>query len=158
MRDSQTAEHAILDLELPVAPIDNDHTVIFIVIIALILISILSWLGLRRHNSYRSQARRRLRQLRKSVENRRQTYTTVDKVSAENRQTAFRLARIFSVGIGINSVTSTTALPAQLHQYHERWQRFTTDLSTARYASQTIQQSKINSLFSEALFWLKHWP
>lgn len=158
MSDSLTAENAILDIELPVAPIDSGHTVTITLIAVFILISILSWLSLRRYNSYRSQARRRLRQLRKSVESKRETNTTIDKVSAENKDAAFRLARIFSVGVGINGVTRNTELPAHLHQHHERWQRYTTDLSTARYTSQTIKQSTINSLFSETLFWLKHWP
>jgi len=158
MKGSLTAEHAILDIELPLAPIESSHTVTFTLIAVFILISILSWQGLRRYNSYRSQARRRLHKLRRSVENRRAKNTTVDKLSAEDRETAFRLARIFCVGIGINGVTHTTALPAHLHQYNERWQRFITDLSTARYASQTLQQSNIDKLFSETLFWLKHWP
>ena len=158
MRDSLTAEHAILDIEFPVAPLVSDHTITFTLIVVFILLSILSWLSLRRYNSYRSQAKRRLYQLRKRVEKKRAINTNIEKLSVDNRQTAFRLARIFSVGIGINGVTSTTALPAQLHQYHERWQRFTTDLSTARYASQDMQQPKIDSLLSETLFWLKHWP
>ena len=158
MRDALTATDAILDIELPAAPVESGLTVTLTVISVFILLSILSWLSLRRYNSYRSQARRRLRQLRRTVKNSDETNRTIEQASADVRETAFHLARLFCVGVGINGITRSTALPAYLHQHQERWQRFTNDLSTARYACKSTQPPNLDSLFNETLFWLKHWP
>ena len=158
MRDALTATDAILDIELPAAPVESSLTVTLTVISVFILLSILSWFSLRRYNSYRSQARRRLRQLRRAVKNGDETNRTIEQDTADVRETAFHLARLFCVGVGINGVTRSTALPAYLHQHQERWQRFTNDLSTARYDCKSIQPKNLDSLFNETLFWLKHWP
>ena len=158
MRDALTATDAILDIELPAAPVESSLTVTLTVISVFILLSILSWFSLRRYNSYRSQARRRLRQLRRAVKNGDETNRTIEQDTADVRETAFHLARLFCVGVGINGVTRSTALPAYLHQHQERWQRFTNDLSTARYDCKSIQPINLDSLFNETLFWLKHWP
>jgi len=158
MKKSLTATDAILDIELPVAHVESGLTVTLTLIAAFILSSILSWFIVRHYNSRRSQARRRLCQLRRSLNSVSDINNTLGQVSTDSRETAFRLARLFSVGVGINGVTSSTPLPAQIDQYHERWQRFTADLSTARYACQPGLSPNLDSLFNETLFWLRHWP
>lgn len=142
---------AIQDIEPPLAPpLSNLPAVIFLLALTLLLVT-LTTLAVRHFNSRRSQAIRKLRSLRKKVENNDTTRTF-------SRGTAFRLARTLAPGLGLNGITTTTPLPADLNQHQDRWQKFLNTLSHSRFANHVDPTSDKNKMFADALFWLKKWP
>jgi hypothetical protein len=156
MSDALQTTHGLLDIEPPVLPVDSGLMTTFIAIALIFLLIILTWSAIHHYTSTRSQARQRLRHLRKSVTRKHGNNNNID--SVDSRDTAYQLARLFAVGVGINGITSSTTLPVELNHHHERWQRFTSDLSAARYASQCSHPSSLDELFRETFFWLKCWP
>ena len=75
-----------------------------------------------------------------------------------SNQLPYQLSDILAAGVGLNGITSKTTLPPELSQHHERWQRFTSGLSTIRYARQDSYPFNLDEIFKESFFWLKHWP
>jgi hypothetical protein len=123
-----------------------------------ILLIILATLIFRHFTSTRSQARRHLHQLQRAVKSKHECNDNNNIDTVDARETAYQLARLLAIGVGINGITSSTSLPVELTHYHERWQRFTNALSTARYDSQYSHPSSLDELFKDTLFWLKNWP
>ena len=158
MKDSLQTSHGLLDIEPPVAPADTDLATPLIGMALIILLIILATLTIRHFTSYRSQAKRRLHQLQRSVKSKHGCNDNNNIDAADTRETAYQLARLLAMGVGINGITSSTTLPVELTHYHDRWQRYTNALSTARYDSQYSHPSCLDELFKDTLFWLKNWP
>ena len=147
----------LLDIVPPVTPVQTNLVILITGTTLIILLMILATLAIRHFTGYRWQARRRLRQLQRSV-------TKLDRNDNRNietvdvRETAYQIARLFAAGVGINAINSQTTLPVGLSHHHERWQRFTYALSIARYGRQDSHPSSLDELFRESHFWLKKWP
>ena len=151
MNESLLNVHGILDIEQPVIPADNGLLTTLICLSLLILLIIMAALAIRYYNSCRSRARRRLHLLYRSASN------NLDDPEIL-KSTAYQLSDILAAGVGLNGITSRTTLPPELSQHHERWQRFTSGLSTIRYACQDSYPFNLDEIFKESFFWLKHWP
>ncbi len=143
--------HGLLDIEPPAPPPESNVPAILSSLVLVIFLITLTTFAVRRFYSYRSQAKRHLRRLKKSVE-------LQDTDTALNRDTAFRLAGVLTRGLGLNGITSSTPLPTELDQHHERWQLFINNLSISRFANHASKASKKKQMFYDALFWLKNWP
>lgn len=151
MNESLLNVHGILDIEQPVIPADNGLLTTLICLSLLILLIIMTALAVRYYNSCRSRAKRRLHLLYRSASN------NLDDPEIL-KSTAYQLSDILATGVGLNGITSTTTLPSELSQHHERWQCFTSGLSTIRYARQDSYPFNLDEIFRECFFWLKHWP
>jgi len=151
MKTDSHAVQSLQDIEPPLAPpAGNLPAVTFMLALTLLLVT-LTTLAVRHFNSRRSQAIRKLRRLKNSVEDH-ETDSTL------NRDTAFRLASTMAPGLGLNGITTTTPLPADLNQHQDRWQTFLNNLSESRFAIKACPASDKNKMFDDAFFWLKKWP
>ncbi len=158
MSDALQTIHGLLDIEPPVLPVDSGLSTALTGLTLIILMTILITLAIRHYNSRRSKARRRLRQLQRSIKNNHKKKKNNDIDAVDARVTAYQLARLLAVGVDINGVTGSTALPVELNHHQTRWQRFTSELSAARYERKYSHPSSLDGLFKETLFWLKNWP
>ena len=158
MKDSLQTSYGLLDIEPPVVPADTGLATPLTGMALTILLIILATLIFRHYTSTRSQARRRLRKLQRSVKNKHKRDDNNDIDVVDVRETAYQLARLLAVGVGVNGITCSTTMPVELTDHHERWQNFTSALSTARYDSQYSHPSSLDELFKDTLFWLKNWP
>lgn len=151
MNESLLNVHGILDIEQPVIPADNGLLTTLICLSLFILLLIMTALAVRHYISCRSRARRRLHLLYRSASN------NLDDPEIL-KSTAYQLSDILAAGLGLNGIISTTTLPLELSQHHDRWQRFTSGLSTIRYAPKDSYSFNLDEIFKESFFWLKHWP
>jgi hypothetical protein len=158
VKDSLQTSYGLLDIEPPVVPVDTGLATQLTGIALIILLIILAMLTIRHFTSSRSKARRHLRQLQRSVKNEHDMNDSNDIDAFGGREVAYKLARLLAVGIDINGVISSTALPVELNHQKHRWQLFTSKLSAARYEKQDSHPSSLDGLFKETLFWLKNWP
>jgi len=150
MEQTLQTVHGLLDIEPPAPPPESNVPAVISSLVLVIFLITLTTFAVRHFYSYRSQAKQRLRRLKKSVEQQ-DTDTTL------NRDTAYRLAGVLSHGLGLNGITSSTPLPTELDQHHERWQLFTNNLSMSRFARASKASNK-KQMFDDAFFWLKNWP
>ncbi|MFW2440335.1 MAG: hypothetical protein ACN4GR_13295 [Arenicellales bacterium] len=162
MKQSLQTSHGLMDIE-PLAPPPESNTpaVISFLLLVIFLVTLTTF-AVRRFNGYRSQARRRLRRLQNRVEQQDTGDTGAHDINIQ-KDTAYRLARILSHGLGLNGITSSTPLPAELDQHHDRWQLFINNLSLSRFAksaskTSSSNNSNIKEMLDDAFFWLKNWP
>ena len=150
--------HSLLDIEPPLPPADSGLLTV-ISLLAILATGLLAVIVLRKsirhYLSYRAQARRRIRHLHSSLPSKTGS-TTIDSNEASN--IAFQLARMLAVGLGVNSISSSTTLPDELSGYAQRWQDFSRQLDNLRYAKSNNDVSVLGGLLSEADFWLQKWP
>jgi flagellar biogenesis protein FliO len=157
MSNALQTTQGLLDIVPPATPAGTNLLMLITGMSLIILLMILAILAIRYFSSYRWQARRQLRQLQRSIKK----LGSNDNYNLEKidvRETAYQIARLFTVGVGINGINSLTTLPVGLSHHHERWQRFTWALSSARYGRQNSHPSSLDELFRETHFWLKNWP
>ena len=162
LKQSLQTSHGLLDIEPLVPPPESNISAVISFLILLIFLITLTTIAVRRFNAYRSQAKRRLRRLQNRVEQQDAGDSSTHDINIQ-KDTAYRLARILSHGLGLNGITSSTPLPAELGQHHERWQLFINNLSLYRFANHASKtsasnRSNISEMFDDAFFWLKNWP
>jgi len=151
MEQSSQTLHSLLDIEPPAPPLESSVPAVISYLVLVILLITLTTFAVRHFYGYRSQAKRRLRRLKRSV-------AQQDAETTLNRDTAYRLAGVLSHGLGLNGITSLTPLPTELDQHHERWQLFIINLSVSRFANRPSKASNKKQMFDDAFFWLKNWP
>jgi len=148
--DFQTSQ-GLMDIDPPLAPpISSLPTVIIVLVLTILFLTFVIF-AVRHFKSNRARALRKLRRLRKQS-------TGHDTNCTLKRDTAFQLAHTMSLGLNINGVTTNTALPAELNQHKDRWQKFMNNLSQCRFAIHTSAQPLNNKMLDDAYFWLKNWP
>lgn len=150
--------HSLLDIEPPLPPADSGllTTLSLLAIIAAGLLAIiLLRMGIRHYLSYREQARRRIRHLHSSLPGKTGS-AAINSNEASN--IAYQLARVLAIGLGVNSISSSTTLPAELSGYAQRWQDFSRQLDKLRYAKPNNAAGILDGLCCEADFWLQKWP
>lgn len=148
--------HGLQDIELLAGPPASNAPAIVSSLLLVILIITLTVIAVRRFNSFRSKARRRLRHLQHSLT---QQDSDADALESNtHRDTAYRLAHILSLGLKVNGITTLTPLPVELDQHKDRWTQFINDLSVSRFSDNSGKTANIKQLFDDAFFWLKNWP
>ncbi len=152
MPQSLQTIHGLLDIVPPVAPPQSNIAVFISSLIVVILLISISVYAVRYFRSNRSRAKRRLRKLKSNIEKQ-----DTEREGLQ-RDSAFQLATILARGLGINSIISSTPLPADIQQYRERWQTFSNRLSLSRYSHQSGTAADVKDMFDDAFFWLKTWP
>ena len=147
----------LLDIEPPVLPAESDISIIFAGLTLLIILTVFIFLSIRQYISPRSKARRDIQRLKKTINS--SNPKRYSKYNSDNvKEISYQLAQIFATGINSNGVTASSILPVELNAHLERWQNFTRDLSLHRYDQQATQQSSLDKLFIESLFFLRNWP
>jgi len=162
MEQSLQTVHGLLDIEPPAPPPESNIPAVISFLVLVIFLITLSTIAVRRFNSYRSQARRRLRRIQNRLKQQ-DTGGAGEHDKNIQKDTAYQLARILSHGLSLNGITSSTPLPTELDQHHERWQLFINSLSLSRFANHASKTStnktlNIKQMFDDAFFWLKNWP
>ena len=148
----------LLDIEPPLPPGDSSLLTalsLLAIIAAGLLVIIFIGRTIRHYLSYRAQARRRIRHLRNSLPGKTSS-AAIDRHEASS--IAYQLARALAIGLGVNSISSSTTLPAELSGYTQRWQDFSQQLDKLRYAKPNNDASVLHGLCCEADFWLQKWP
>lgn len=148
MNDVRSKLDGIADIEPPLLPPDSGTEIIIFSILGIGLVLLLAYLFWRYRYSLRGQARRRLLQLQQV-----QLST-----SADNRYTAYQLAAILRIGLGLRQVSESTPLPSKIAPHRARWHAFVQQLYHARYAPADVTDGVIISLIKDATFWLRRWP
>ena len=139
--------NGLIDIEVPAIPVHTGSSLLLLLLAAVIAALLLAWV-IHRHRSVRMQAKRRLQRLHNSSKH----------ADQNTKETAFQLARILSIGLGLTGLTSNTTLPDKLSLQQQRWLEFISELEHARYRPATIASIDLDRLFSEARFWLVQWP
>ena len=151
--------HGLLDIDPPAPPPESSIPVVVSSLVLIIFLIALATITVRHINSFRSQAKRNLRHLRNEVAQ--QDIETNVPDANFKKDVACQLARILARGLGLNGITSSTTLPAEMDRHYERWQLFVQNLSLSRFGSENSKaETTTNSkeMFDDALFWLKNWP
>ncbi|MEA1888573.1 MAG: hypothetical protein U9N50_02155 [Pseudomonadota bacterium] len=151
--------HGLLDIDPPAPPPESSIPVVVSSLALIIFLIALATIAVRHIKSYRSQAKRSLRHLRNKVAQ--QDIDTKIQDTNFQKETAYQLAHILARGLGVNGITSSTPLPAEMDRYHERWQLFIHKLSLSRFSSENSKAGMTTNskkMFDDAIFWLKIWP
>lgn len=144
--DTQTLD-GILDIALPLAPLDSGMGVYTIVAITLLIIGMLMGMAYLWWTRPRQLCRRQLVEALQQYEN--------GHITAH--QTAFRLAEILRQRLRCRQLSRHMQLPTHLHSYQVRWQSFIDELDAARYSAADIDQHALGRLSSETTFWIGRW-
>lgn len=146
MNHSNTITQGLIDIEAPPMPADGNSLVLSIVAVSIVAV-ILVFLFQNQRKSLRYQTRRKLRnQQRLYFQN-----------PSDSHVVAFQIADTLRTGLGITRLAVTTRLPASLAAEQNRWNSFIETLDCARYTLKTCTNSEIDTLFSDAIFWIKKW-
>lgn len=159
MENTLQAVHGLIDIDPPAAPPESSIPAVVSSLLLVIFLIALATITVRHFNSYRSQAKRSLRHLRNKVAQ--QDIDTNVQDTNFQKDTAYQLAHILAHGLGLNGITSSTPLPAEMDRYHERWQLFVHKLSLSRFGSENSKAGMTTyskKMFDDAFFWLKNWP
>lgn len=147
MQQETNSLGGILDITLPLAPIDSglsDFTIISM-IIALTSVAIgLAWYW------WQTPRQRCKRELVKLLQKHKGG-------KIDPRQAVFNLAKIMRERIHCYQLSSTYNLPMHLQQYQSRWENFINDLDTVRYSNITIGTQEFSKLANETNFWVGRW-
>lgn len=145
-QETQTLE-GILDIALPLAPLDSGMGLYTIVAVTLLLLIMLTGLAYLWWTRPRQHCRRQLAEAL-------QQYAS-GHINAH--QAAFRLAGILRQHLRCQQLSRHIQLPAHLHNYQSRWQAFIDELDAARYSAADIDQPALGRLSSETKFWISRW-
>jgi hypothetical protein len=156
MEQSFQTVHGLQDIEHLAAPPGSNAPALISSLLLVIFLITLATIAVRRYNSFRSQAKRRLRYLQHRLAQQDADADAYE--SGTQRDTVYRLAHILSRGLGLNGITSLTPLPDELSPHKERWAQFINDLSHSRFTINSSNTANIKHLFDDAFFWLKNWP
>jgi hypothetical protein len=148
MNESQNRLAGIQDIMPPLPPAEDSTTLYILVTAAAILIVLLVAAIWHSRHSLRALARRRLARLQ----------TDYQTQKSGRRYTVFQLAAIVRIGLCQQQLSVHTSLPAGIAGYRQRWNDFITMLDAARYASAECDETTLDSMFTEAEFWLRRWP
>ena len=142
-----SALEGILDITLPIAPIDNGLSTLVITLIAITSASSITGLILYWWKRPQQCAQRELTVLLKNHQTE----------QLDSRQSIFALSQIIRTRIDKNQLAKETSLPAHLNGYQDRWGIFVEELDSARYSHSDLDKINVNKLAKEALFWNRKW-
>ena len=138
----------IYDIQpLPIPPLSLLEISIATILIVSI-ISVISYFSWRILYSKKSIARRKINQLHND-------YLT-DNINSHNA--IYQLCFITKEALGLKKLSNNTPLPKKLNPHITQWINFSDNLSTLRYKKSYDNKLVLDHVFSDALFWIKHWP
>jgi hypothetical protein len=137
----------ILDIALPLAPVDSSWGIYTIIAIIIVLSGIAIGIGYRWWKMPRQRCRRELGKLLHQHED--GYINTHDAV--------FKLAEILRERLHSHQLSSEADLPMHLRRYQSRWCTFINELDTARYSGAQIKGPVLDRLANETRFWLGRW-
>lgn len=154
MATQNTILQGIADIEPPSVPVTTDVidiTGLTASILVMLIFAFTVFLAWRNYTSRRSRARRYLSALRSRFQN---GHSDVN----DTHDVAFKVANILRQGLNLRHITQHIPVPESFTEYGERWQRYNTLLSQARYAPGNISVDQLILLLDDTEFWLRRWP
>ena len=137
----------IYDIQpLPIPPL----SLLEITIATILVISVLSTIAFffwRILYSKKAIARRKIKQLHKD-------YVTGN-INSHNA--IYQLCFITKQALGLKNLSKNAPLPKELNSNVTQWVIFLDNLSTLRYKKSSDQRLDLEHVFSDSLFWIKHW-
>lgn len=137
----------ILDIALPLAPVDSGWGIYTITTVIVLVSGIAIGIGYSWWKTPRQRCRRELGKLLHQYED--GYINTHDAV--------FRLAEILRERLHSHQLSSEADLPMHLQRYQSRWCMFINELDTARYSGAELEESVLERLVNETRFWLGRW-
>lgn len=144
--DTSTLD-GILDIALPLAPLDNGIGLYPMLAITLLLIGVLTGVAYLWWTRPRQYCRRQLDAVLQQYES----------GYLDSHQIAFGLAAILRQRLHCQQLSRYTPLPAHLHNDQLRWQTFIDELDAARYSAADIDPPALGRLSRETRFWIGRW-
>jgi len=114
----------------------------------ILIISLISYLLWRTYYSRKGLAKRQIRKLRKSYY----------KNEISEHDAIYQLCSHLQHGLKLKQLKTDTALPEKLTTYSKKWLEFKRNTSTLRYKTSSEHELKLDTIFTDSLFWLKVWP
>lgn len=147
MQKETNSLDGILDITLPLAPIDSGWSD-FITVSVIIALSVIS-IGVACYwwQTPRQRCKRKLGKL---------LHRHKDG-QIDSHQAVFKLAKIMRVRVHCHQLSSKHDLPMHLQQHQSRWCEFINELNAARYSGLDIDALEFNKLASETDFWVGRW-
>lgn len=147
MKQETNTLDGILDIALPLAPVDSGLGFYTIIAIIVLLSGIVIGIGYSWWKNPRQRCRRKLGKLLHHHED--------GHINAH--EAVFRLADILRERIHCHQLSGKTGLPMHLQRYQSRWGTFINELDAARYSGAEIEAPVLDRLASETRFWLGRW-
>ena len=70
----------------------------------------------------------------------------------------YQLCSHLQQGLKLKQLKIDSDLPEKLTAHSNKWLRFTKNISTLRYKTNSENELKLDTIFMDSLFWLKVWP
>jgi hypothetical protein len=137
----------ILDIALPLAPVDSGWGPYTGIVVIVLLSGVVIGIG---YGWWKNPRRRCQRKLAKLLHRHENGYINA-------REAIFRLAEILRERIHCHQLSGKIELPMHLQHYQSRWCMFINELDTARYSGAELEDPVLGRLASETRFWLGRW-
>lgn len=147
MKQETNTLDGILDITLPLAPVDSGWGIYTITAVIVLVSGIAIAIGYSWWKTPRQRCRRELGKLLHQYED----------GHINTHDAVFRLAEILRERLHSHQLSSEADLPIHLQRYQSRWCMFINELDTARYSGAELEESVLDRLASETRFWLGRW-
>lgn len=147
MQQETNTLDGILDIALPVAPVDTGPGLFTVVAISILCSGIIIGIA---YSWWKKPQQRCKRELGKLLHEH-------NKGHASPRETIFGLAAILCARVHCQQLSGKAEVPVHLQHYQSRWHNFVRELDAARYSGQDVSETMLNSLTHEARFWIGRW-
>lgn len=147
MKQETNTLDGILDIALPLAPLDSGPGLYTSIAIIVLLSGIVAGMG---YYWWQTPRQRYLRELGKLLHKHNHGHIN-------NHQTVFMLAEILRGRLNQHQLSATTPLPGNLSGDKSRWCTFINELDAARYSCGNINDAMLDRLSNETRFWLGRW-
>ena len=147
MKQETNTLDGILDIVLPLAPVDDGIGVYSLIAMIVLLSGIVIAIGYRWWQKPRQRCRRELGRLLHQYSD----------GHINSRAAVFWLAEILRKRMHCHQLSSKTGLPVHLQVYQSRWYTFIEELDAARYSGTDIEEAVLGRLTGETSFWLGRW-
>lgn len=147
MKQETNTLDGILDITLPLAPLDSGWGLYTSIAIIVLLSGIVIGIG---YSWWKKPRQRCRRELGKLLHQHKDGHINA-------HEAVFRLAEILRERMHRQQLSSKADLPMHLQRYQSRWCTFVNELDAARYSGAAIEEPVFGRLASEASFWLGRW-
>lgn len=141
----------IYDIYPPAVPDLSFIDISLIILSTLIFIAALSYIVWLKFFSVRAINQRRIRQLQRQFLQ--QAITPHDAI--------YQLCDCLKKGLALKQIDQTTTIPPEIIADKKHWDNFNNEITQLRYKNKNHvnnSRERLNTLFSDALYWLKIWP
>lgn len=144
MKQETNTLDGILDIALPLAPVDSGPGLYAIIAMIVLLSAAVIGAG---YYWWQRPGQRCRRELGKLLHHHNDGHIN-------NHEAVFRLAEILRECLHCQQLSSRTSLPMSLQGYQSRWCTFVNELDAARYSGADIEDAMLDRLANETRFWL----